>query len=198
MRRLAYILSRDIIHFLRDIRSFLLIFVSPLLITLIIGTAFITTGPSKVPLVICKEGHSEGIIYDSLLETVSGSNMFLVREVKGGCRKLIGALLQRSEIKGGVLVNESDSGAVIDVYVDNTKPVSIYITSYFETISNQLSKALTQSVVNYMIRRADNITYELSLVENNIEYTLKRIELFKNYLEDIKARLKVTETAIDN
>ncbi|RLJ00537.1 MAG: hypothetical protein DRP03_00405 [Candidatus Aenigmatarchaeota archaeon] len=197
MRRLAYILSRDIIHFLRDIRSFLLIFVSPLLITLIIGTAFITTGPSKVPLVICKEGHSEGIIYDSLLETVSGSNMFLVREVKGGCRKLIGALLQRSEIKGGVLVNESDSGAVIDVYVDNTKPVSIYITSYFETISNQLSRALTQSVVNYMIRRADNITYELSSVENNIEYMLKRIELFKNYLEDIKARLKVTETAID-
>jgi ABC-2 type transport system permease protein len=190
-----YVLKQDMKIFFRDIKSFILLFLAPLFITIMIGSVFIGATVRDIPIMVCTEEKNDfyyNVISMMNSSEMNASTMFDIQTAEGNCTKIIGDHLKNASIRAGIII-PSDNNPVkvktIKIYYDNTKPVGLMLESYFKLISHDISKR----IINRFI--GDALT-NVGDTMNNIDQLDYQIKNYTQTLEDANERLKEIDTNI--
>ena len=186
--KLAYLIMKDLTVFFRDIRSFIMLFITPVAIVLLIGTAFLNIDPHNVPIMTCSDGNSE--IYSDVVNLLKNSGVFSISETEGNCQQIISDNIKISAIRAGIYVPDLASSRNIEITLDNTKPVSIYIESYFNLVNKDLNQRLISSRLQYI---KDNI----DTIDQEIEDTYTDLKSYSSDISDSITILNKARTDVD-
>jgi ABC-type multidrug transport system permease subunit/predicted nucleic acid-binding Zn-ribbon protein len=185
--KLFGILGKDMKVFFRDIRSFLLLFLTPICIVLLIGSAFLSTQPTNVPIVICGE---QSDFYNSFVSLVRNAGVFVITEMHENCEESISAKIKNGEIRAGIITPENEFEDAIVVSVDNTKPVSVYIESYFNLITKDLTQKMWSNTYMSMVNELKNASEEIDGVYKDVETEEKRVGDISGKLTSLSGDIK--------
>lgn len=163
IRKFFYMLSKDTKIFCRDIRSFALLFLTPIFIVLLVGIAFLSTQPSHVPVIACTEDKTSDLYRDTLL-LLRSSGVFDISEREGDCKEIISQQIKNSDVRAGIIVPQQSANSTVEIMIDNTKPVSTYIESYFNLITKDLSQKLINAVMADMWSNVGNVSQQIDYI----------------------------------
>jgi hypothetical protein len=172
-----YMVWKDVHSFVRDFRSFALLFITPIFITALVGSLFMSSGAKDIPIIICT--NHTNTVYNSTVSMIRGSEVFIVTEKIGNCKEYIESRLRQGIVRAGIIVPEVELGSTIEMYVDNTKPIGAYLQSYFNLISRDISNRLINMYIANAIQSVDSNQYELSNLEsaiNSLDSDLAKME----------------------
>jgi ABC-type multidrug transport system permease subunit len=172
-----YMIWKDVHSFVRDFRSFALLFITPIFITALVGSLFMSSGAKDIPIIICTN-HTNSV-YNSTVSMIRGSEVFTVTEKIGGCKEYIESRLRQGIVRAGIIVPEVELGSTIEMYVDNTKPIGTFLQSYFNLISRDISNRLINLYIANAIQSVDSNQYEISQLEsaiNSLDSDLAKME----------------------
>ncbi len=200
LKKLIYLLTKDTGIFLRDIRSFMLLFLTPIFIVILVGVAFLSTQPSNVPIIIC--GESRSGLYNDTAFVMKNSGVFDVREYEGNCDEVISQNIKNSMVRAGIIIPPEGLNMTVRILIDNTKPVSAYIQSYFNLITKDLSQKLINAMIGDMWSNTQNISGEIDkthaeLVSSaaTLNSVAAELDTKKSEVEDAARRLSAVELA---
>jgi len=192
-----YMIWKDIHAFFRDFRSFFLLFLTPILITILVGSLFMSSGAEDIPIIVCTEKPTS--IYDSTISLVKGSGVFILIEKQGDCMDFIDHRLRSGKVRAGIIVPEITMGSTIEIYVDNTKPIGTYLTSYFNLISKDVSNRLINAYISDALNNLEANEYQLNELEaviDEFDFELMRME---DSISDIEGDLSgITLEGMEN
>ncbi|MCK5018965.1 MAG: ABC transporter permease, partial [Candidatus Peribacteraceae bacterium] len=189
MKKLLYILSKDIKIFFRDIRSFALLFLTPIMLVILIGTAFLGTQPSNVPIIVCGDDTSQ--IYNDIVKILEDSSVFEVKKGRGNCTEIIETRIKNSMVRAGIIIENDGIATTMDIMIDNTKPVSTYLHSYFSVLTRDMTQKMTNAVISGILSNMDNITDEIDNAHSDLVS-------YSNMLSGVSSGLNVISGQIDS
>ncbi len=199
--KISKILKNDLKVFVRDIRSFILLFLTPICIVILIGSAFLSTEPRNVPIIVCGE---ENEFYGNFIGLVKTSEVFEIEEQHLNCEELISDQLSYGKVRAGVLTPANEFEDEVNVYIDNTKPISVYIESYFNFLMKDLSKKIYTNIFMKMVSdvknasREINKTYdELTLGQNQIDVIISDINSLQSTVKENREKISDLKDARD-
>ena len=162
-----YMIWKDIHSFFRDFRSFLLLFLTPIFITILVGSLFMSSGAEDIPIIVCTEKTSS--LYNNTLSLIRGSDVFVIHEAQGDCENYIKSSISRGVVRAGIIVPEIEIGSVIDIYVDNTKPIGTYLQSYFNLVSRDISTRLINQFISDAVSNMESGEYQINQISATID-----------------------------
>jgi ABC-type multidrug transport system permease subunit len=195
IQKFMYMLAKDTEIFLRDIRSFMLLFLTPILIVILVGIAFLSTQPSHVPVIICGESKENGL-YKDTYALLKNSGTFDLSEQEGYCREIISQKIKNSNVRAGIIIPEQSANATIEILIDNTKPVSTYIESYFNLITKDMSQKLMNAMISDMWSNIDNISEQIDAAEDELNSFSQTLGKASNDLSSISGDASVIKNGI--
>lgn len=229
--KLIRIVSKDFKVFFRDFRSFLLLFITPIVLVILISVAFLGSSPTNIPISICSEGETE--LYTKISNIISESGTYEIISVMfvddaEECAQILQSNLATSFVRAGMIIpgaNELET-VKIKIIIDNSKPVSSYIESYFrilfDDISNEIIVTSLKNIakdINLIKERSDefeselivqrnrivslkrelaSVSTQLDVTYNNLERIDRDIKNVKNQIDDSVFSIRNIETGIDN
>ena len=180
--RSFYIVRKETKAFIKDWKSLLLLFITPIILVLIVGSAFILTTPTNISILICSSEDTE--IYKSVVTLTNRSEIFSVKsKIAPDCREKVNNAIRTSEIKAGVIVSSSSNiNTKLEVITDNSKLISDFITSYFRIISNDISDRIVTQYIAKIYTDIESVkrdmnTYESVLIQEKNDLTALRIRI---------------------
>ncbi len=191
--RLINIFIKDLKAFFRDIRSFTLLFLTPIILVLLIGASFLSVTPTNIKIVLCSTEENEITSY--IRNSMIGTTTFVIDNTKQStideCRQIINQLILSGTVRAGVIVPPKTEyyTTKIEVIVDNSKLVSEYIKSYSRIITNDISNKITKGYVDILFTNIDEVKKSLDEIEN-------KLREHKNQLDNIKNNLASTRSSL--
>lgn len=206
LSKFLYMFAKDVTFFIRDIRSFILLFLTPIIIVILVGVAFISIQPSNVPIIIC--GQDSKLYRDTTL-LIKGSGIFDVMDIQAVnnavCEEVISQNIKNSVARAGVIVPPEGLNMTIKIIVDNTKPVSTYIESYFNLITRDLSERLINAMILSLWSNVNNVSDEIESVHSElISYSTdmksvaNELKSMESDIADIRDRISLLESVKNN
>ena len=183
--RKRYMVWKDIHAFLRDYRSFMLLFITPILITILVGSLFMSSGAKDIPIIVCTERQNN--IYNNTISLINNSEVFIINEKVGECKEYIEDRLGAGAVRAGIIVPEIEIGSTIEIYVDNTKPIGAYLHSYFNLISRDISNRLINAYISDALWSMESSDYEISQMESAINSFDSDMAKIQNEIADAKS-----------
>jgi ABC-2 type transport system permease protein len=191
--RLLNILISDMKAFFRDIRSFFLLFITPLFIVMLVGIAFIGAAPSNIKITVCSVEDNEVSRYFS--GNIEDSKMFKMKEVSAPdvdqCRQVIYNDIKTSSALAGVVIPgiKEFSTVHVELIVDNSNIMSDYIVNYFKIVSNDISQKIVKGYVDMLFTNIDQVNTNIDQVEQTVTGERQRLYTFRNNLISVKESL---------
>jgi ABC-type multidrug transport system permease subunit len=195
------IFAKDVKAFFRDIRSFSLLFLTPVMLVLIIGVSFLNVAPSNVKIAICSVESNE---VDSYLQNALKDNtIFLVEKIQMEsvmeCRRVVREKILYSSYRAGVIVpQKSEYQTKIELVVDNSKLVSEYIKSYFQLLTNDLSQRITKGYVDLLFTNIDEVRNNIDDLQNTLTEEKTQMNSIKQDLSSLRNSLLSAKTTIQS
>ncbi len=165
--RKRYMIWKDIHSFFRDFRSFLLLFLTPIFITILVGSLFMSSGAKDIPIIVCTNHTST--LYNNTVSLIRGSEIFTIHEKEGDCESHIKSSISQGIVRAGIIIPEIEMGSTIDIYVDNTKPIGTYLHSYFNLIGRDISTRLINQFIADAVSSMESGEYEIERMYSSIE-----------------------------
>lgn len=205
-----YMIRKDLLMFFRDIKNFSLLFITPIFITILIGSVFLSSQPYNVPIIVCAE-NEQNELYQNMISMIGNTDIFSLQTKEGNCEEVIGNALQTSSAVAGIIIpdvpdmNISENYEVnIRIIYDNTKPIGFFIRSYFGLVSHDISKRVISSAIDSLIADVDSLSSQMEKVEieiknqiNSLSYLQENIIELSNNLEQIKSGIIGINNEID-
>lgn len=179
--RLSYMVAKDIVMFFRDIRSFLFLFITPIFITILIGSVFIYSIPKDIPIMICSE--QRAIIFQNSISLLNSSDIFKMYLEDGNCREKISDRISREEIRAGIILPPDSLNESLLLIVDNSKPIGQFISSYFTIAKHDITQRIVDSLVRDILRDVENATFYMDMFES-------KMNDYMNEISDLEVKLK--------
>ena len=181
--KVASMIYRDIQVFFRDYRSFILLFLTPVVIAGSIGVVYVNSQPADIKVILCTETR-QSTLYYAVRQSMWDSGIFWIFEKQGNCGEEIASSIKAAETKLGIIINSfpffeqpSDYNNTLEIIYDNSKPVGLVIQSHLSIIANQISKEIINSAIG--IAR-DELTNTLNQVDSDISTINSHIDSLKD------------------
>ncbi|MBU0530436.1 MAG: ABC transporter permease [Candidatus Aenigmatarchaeota archaeon] len=181
--KIVSMILKDILVFFRDYRSFILLFITPLVIAGSIGIVYINSQPTDIHVILCSETERTDMYY-KVRQSMVDSDMFWITEKDGNCNETIGNSIRASDARMGIIVNSypfygemSHYNSSVQIIYDNAKPIGMVVQSHLSLIASQASKEIINSTIGLA---HDEITSTMSEVDVSLEK-------ISSYLEELKA-----------
>jgi ABC-type multidrug transport system permease subunit len=200
-----YVIFKDLHSFFRDFRSFMLLFLTPILITALVGSLFMSSGAKDIPVILCTENANR--VYNDTLSLVNGSNVFTIYEKEGDCMTYIDSRLRAGIVRAGIIIPDIDitRGATIEIYVDNTKPIGTFLQSYFNLISRDITNRLINTFISDTLSRmeiSENEIQEMESTINTFDSELLNIQSdvvsARNYMNSVDDQASIMRSNADS
>ena len=173
---------KDIQVFFRDYRSFILLFITPLVIAGSIGVVYLNAQPTDVKVILCSDTE-KGKIYDAVFDSLLTSGIFTIMEENGNCTQEIGESITASDARLGIIINSysfynqmSEYNTTVEIIYDNSKPIGTIIQSHVTIIANRVSKEIINSAIG--VARDE--------LKNTVDQVDTNVEQLTSYLDDLK------------
>ena len=191
--QLIDILAKDFLAFFRDIRSFALLFLAPIMLVLIVGLSFLSVTPSNVKVVACSLGNEE---VDTYIDTsIKNTKIFLLDRIDSKsvdeCKERIDQKIIFDSYRAGIIIpeNKEDQTTELILIVDNSKLVSEFIKSYFKILTDDLSQKITKGYVNILFDNIEEVKKDIDDIETKLRDQQFRLDRIRSNLNSIKSAL---------
>lgn len=179
--RFFYIFLKEITVFLRDIRNFVFLVLMPVVIVILLGLVFLSNEPSDVPIIVCDLAMDD--TSGSILSAIENSTIFRTTKVYSDCNEAISKGIRNGEIRGGVIIPKgltesirNGSSQELESTVDNTKPVWSFVAFYFNGISDRMSDAVTEEIINSTWSNLKNVSDGMEKLSGDLGDYKRKLE----------------------
>ncbi|MBI2232950.1 MAG: ABC transporter permease [Candidatus Aenigmarchaeota archaeon] len=193
-----YILLKDVTVFFRDIRNFMFLILMPVVIVILLGLVFLSNEPSNVPIVVCDLAMDD--TSGRIFSAVENSTVFSTIRLYSDCDKAISNGIKNSAIRGGIIIPKgltenirNGSSQELETIVDNTKPVWPYVAVYFSRISDYMSDAVTEEIINSTWSKLRNVSDDMEGLSGDLNDYKKKLENITKDLDNVVSSIRYLE-----
>lgn len=183
--KFIFMVKKDMTMFFRDIRNFLLLFITPLFITILIGSVFLSSQPSNVPIIVCAE-NEQNDLYINVISMINSSDIFKIQTMQGNCEERIGDSIQVSSSIAGIIVPDVNLSegytANMRIIYDNTEPIGFFIRSYFDLVSHDISKRVLNNAIDALLTDVDALSEYMDSMEVEIQEQIDNLVILESYV----------------
>lgn len=198
LEKSSYIIRKETKFFLKDWKSLVLLFITPIVLVLIVGAAFVSSAPKNINIDVC--GVEDNDIYQNVVSITRNSGVFLVNSYvlnsTESCRISIRNSIDLSASKAGIVVPTKSATNNLEVIVDNSRIISDYIVSYFRIITSDISDRMTTRYVGLLYENIDYVKTDLMSYENSLIEQRSRIDRVRNGIKNAKNDLQTIKSLI--
>ncbi len=193
-----YILLKDVTVFFRDIRNFMFLILMPVVIVILLGLVFLSNEPSNVPIMVCDLAMDE--TSSRIFSAIENSTVFSTIKLYSDCDEAISNGIKNSAIRGGIIIPKgltenirNGSSQELESVVDNTKPVWSFVAFYFNSISDYMSDAVTEEIINSTWSNLRNVSGDMERLSGDLNDYKNKLENITKDLDNVVSSIRYLE-----
>jgi ABC-type multidrug transport system permease subunit/predicted nucleic acid-binding Zn-ribbon protein len=182
------VIKKDLKVYIRHRKTLLLIFIAPILITILIGSVF--SGASDQGLRDVKLGVGGGSdLGKNIIENLNNSNMFIIVKENTSDPAVIENGVKEGKYSAGIFIPENETQAM-QLYLDNSKvQIAPVISTFFLTTTEKMSYELTLAFISRLWDNLGQMESQLNPLRAGVLSINSSIANLNNDTQDVLSSL---------
>ncbi len=187
--RILPIIGKDLRIYFRQRKTLLLMFLTPILIMLVIGSVFSDAAPSGLKDVKLGISGYQTPMGEKIIESLSKEGMFTIVEEANATPEAMEAKVKNGEYSAGIILPTNGSRA-IKLYIDNSQlQVAPVVASVFLTVTEKISYEITLGFIEHLWTNLEKMEAQMEPLEEEVKRVNATINDINSDTKQIKASL---------